>query len=131
MRKLILFIPIFIITGTLLLFLFDPPFKCKLEFENHTIEYDWRIFNNDFCNYRTHDHCADNEFNKYNAEIELLNKLAESYDGQKVIENRLMEVVNQLPMYKRIYSNLTKSSELKVDSIIKYREEIFQRIWIE
>ena len=131
MKKLILIIPIFIIIGTLVLFLFDPAFERELEFENHTVEYDWRIFNNDFCNYRTHDHCANNEFNKYNAEIELLLKLCESYNGQKTIENRLTEAVNQLPMSKRIYSELTNSSELKVDSIIKHRNEIFQKMWIQ
>ena len=130
MKKLILIIPIFILIGILMLFLLDPAFKRELEFQNHTVEYDWRIFNNDFCNYRTHDHCADNEFNKYNAEIELLNKLTESYNGQKTIENRLIEAVNQLPMSKRIYTDLTNSSELQVDSIIKYQNEIFQKMWI-
>ena len=131
MKKLILIIPIFIIVGTLFLFLFDPAFERTMKFENHKVEYDWHLFNNAYCSYRTYDHCADNEFNKYNAEIELLNKLCESYNGKKTIENRLIEAVNQLPMSKRIYSELTKSSELKVDSIIKYRNEIFQKMWID
>ena len=131
MKKLILIIPIFIIVGTLFLFLLDPAFERTMKFENHKVEYDWYVFNNAYCSYWTHDHCADNEFNKYNAEIELLNKLCESYNGKKTIENRLIEAVNQLPMSKRVYSELTKSSELKVDSIIKYRNEIFQKMWID
>lgn len=111
-----------------ILFRFDPAFKRDLTFAGHTVEYDWRIFNSIYCNYISNDHCRDNNTNKLNAEIELCRYLLDNFNGDQRVEQKLKEIVSCTYRLDMAYGELPGSNEIKIDTLRKYKEQIFRPI---
>jgi hypothetical protein len=109
----------------------DPIFKRKLVFDKHIVEYDWQVFNNSYCNYKTGGHCFTNNYNRWSAEISLATTLIDNYRGQESYKRKIFELVNGRNSLKYNYNRITNNSELNIDSLIKYQEEIFTPIGIE
>ncbi|PCJ63616.1 MAG: hypothetical protein COA58_15885 [Bacteroidetes bacterium] len=130
MKKIII-ISLFILSGIGSLYLIDPAFEHKLSFENYAIKYDWRIFDNSYCNFKTGGHCFTNKTNKTNAEIELYRQLVVNYNGEEKIEQMLKEVVNKTYRFDMAYSELTKTRNVEIDSLKKYKELVFRKIMLK
>ncbi|WP_027420717.1 hypothetical protein [Crocinitomix catalasitica] len=113
------------------LYFYDPSFLRTLKFDKFEVDYNWRIFNNSYCNKKTHGHCATNDFNKINAEISLVKKLVENYDGQSNYKIKIEETVRNNGWLSIRYSKLTDDAEVNIDSLIKYKDEVFVNMWIK
>lgn len=122
----ILTLSVLFLIGLLTLYLIDPAFKRKVTFDTYSVQYEWRIFNNSFCNSKTTDQCFTNKTNKVNAEIELYLKLTNHVEGNKQIENKLMELVQSTYRFDRRYIELTQTNTIQIDSIKKYKDKIFR-----
>ncbi len=127
-RKKIVIPIVMVLLGLGLLFRFDPVFKRYVNFNKFSVEYEWRIFNNLYCNSKTFGHCYTNETNKTNAEIELYKQLLDNFNGDEIIEQKLKEIVRNTYRFDRTYLELTNSNEIKIDSLKKYKDEIFRQI---
>lgn len=112
--------------GLVTLYLIDPAFKREVVFTDYSVQYEWRIFNNSFCNSRSGGHCFTNEINKENAEIELFLILLNNAVGNKQIENKLKEVVRSTYRFDRMYNDLTRTNTIQIDSLKKYKDYIFR-----
>ena len=126
--KIKITITILLFLGLATLFIIDPVFSRNVKFADYSVDYEWRIFNNSYCNIKTSDHCFTNATNKANAEIRLYRKLIENYKGQKIIKEKLESVVKTTYIFGMTYSDLTRSSVVKFDSIVKYKDQIFMDI---
>lgn len=125
---------IFIITFVILiigLYLFDPPLKRTIEFEGYKVEYEWRLFNNLYCNSKTAGHCHTNETNKINAEVKFYQQLLAGYNGQGKIKKKLIDAVGTTVRFRMRYIEITKSTPIKIDSLLKYKDEIFRPILLK
>ena len=120
-------VSIFLI-GFVIIYRFDPVIEREVSYENYSVKYDWRIFNNSYCNSKTAGHCYTNETNKTNAEIELYRQMLENYNGQENIKLKLIEVVNSTYRFNMIYSELTKTRRVEIDSLKKYKDIVFRKI---
>ena len=129
-KKILILVTIFLI-GLITLYRFDPVFKRKVSFENYSVEYEWRLFNNSYCNSKTAGHCYTNDTNKINAEIKMCRKMLDDYKGQENIKKKLIEIVNNTYRFKFTYQELTKTRRIKIDSVIKYKDEIFKIIMLK
>ncbi|KAA9331227.1 hypothetical protein [Adhaeribacter soli] len=122
----------FIVIGLLVilisLFITDPVFNQIVKYYNQEVQYEWRIFNNLFCYLKTAGHCYTNEVNRTNAEIELYRRLLDNYNGQENIEKKLSQVVKSSYRFERTYTDLTNSQTVKMDSLLKYKDQIFAPI---
>ena len=126
-KKILILLTIFFI-GLIILYRFDPVFKRKVSFENYSVEYEWRLFNNSYCNSKTAGHCYTNETNNINAEIKMCRKMLDDFNGQENIKKKLIEIVNNTYRFNVSYYELTKTKNIKIDSLIKYKDEIFKII---
>jgi len=123
----LILVSIFLI-GFVIIYRFDPVIEREVSYENYSVKYDWRIFNNSYCNSKTASHCYTNETNKTNAEIELYRQMLENYNGQENIKLKLIEVVNSTYRFNMIYSELTKTRRVEIDSLKKYKDIVFRKI---
>jgi len=123
----LILVSIFLI-GFVIIYRFDPVIEREVSYENYSVKYDWRIFNNSYCNSKTAGHCYTNETNKTNAEIELYRQMLENYNGQENIKLKLIEVVNSTYRFNMIYSELTKTRRVEIDSLKKYKDIVFRKI---
>ena len=114
-----------------MIYFIDPVFQRELRIGDYSTKYEWRIFNNSYCNYKTYDHCFTNQTNKLNAEIELYKNMLDNYDGEEKIENKLIEAVRNTYRFERTYSELTQTNEIKIDSLTKYKDKIFRKIYLK
>lgn len=119
---------VIVLIGLVTLYLFDPGFERNVSFDKYTVQYEWRIFNNSYCNSKTGGHCYMNETNKMNAEIELYRQLLGHYNGEEKIEQKLKEVVNKTYRFDMTYSELTKTRTVEIDSLKKYKDVVFRKI---
>ena len=117
-----------VLIGLGLIYRFDPVLTRKVNFEEYSVEYEWRIFNNLYCNFKTNGHSYSNETNKINAEIKLYRQLLEDFNGEERIEQKLKEIVKNTYRFHRTYSELTNSNEIQIDSLKKYKDEVFRQI---
>ncbi|MGZ5243034.1 MAG: hypothetical protein ACXWW0_04100 [Bacteroidia bacterium] len=124
-NKYLIIISIVIVTICLGFYFIDPVFKRKLVFDKHTVEYDWQVFNNSYCNYKTGGHCYTNDYSRWNAEYILAKTLIENYEGQESYKSKIFELVNERESMKFRYKKITRNTEMDIDSLIKYKEEIF------
>ena len=113
------------------LFVFDPGFNRTEKFADYSTEYEWRIFNNSYCNWKTHGHCADNNLNKLNAERRLWQTLAENYNGEKTVKEKLENIVLNNSQFHRTYTGYLKITKINVDSIVKHKDELFEQLYID
>ena len=120
-----------ILVSGILLFVFDPAFNRTEKFADFSTEYEWRIFNNAYCNWKTHGHCADNNLNKINAERKLWKTLAENYGGEKNIKEKLENVVLSHYQFHMTYTEHLKIVEINIDSIIKHKDDLFEQLFID
>ena len=125
MKKRVLIIALLLIAGLVCLYIFDPPFTRTVEFGDYSVEYRWRIFNNFHQTLKTFGHCPTNEIERYTGEVTLYKKLIENYHGQEEIKEYLVEVVKTKYGFATTYLELTGNSEIDIDTIIKYKDEIF------
>lgn len=117
-----------ILISILTFYFFDPAFKREVIFEEYSVQYDWRIFNHSFCKSKNLELCSSNKTNKTNAEIELYLKLLSLADKNKQIENKLKEVVRSTYRFHRTYIELTRSDDIQIDSLRKYKNQIFKKV---
>jgi hypothetical protein len=110
------------------LYFWDPVFHKTVKFADQTASYEWRLFNNSFCNRQTAGHCFDNETNKLNAEIQLYQTALENYKGQPEIRAEIKNAVKASDRFSHIYFEQTTSKEIIFDSIFKYKDAIFKTI---
>ena len=127
MKKIII-ISILILTVIGTAYFIDPVFESEVSFFNYSVKYEWRIFNNSYCNSKTAGHCYTNQTNKLNAEIELYRQLLDNYNGEIKIEQKLKDVVNKTYRFDRIYSELTKTRNVEIDSLQKYKDQVFKTL---
>lgn len=127
-KKKILVLSILVLILTGLLYRFDPAIKREVNFDKFSFEYEWRIFNNLYCNSKTQGHCYTNETNKINAEIKLYRHLLDSFNGEPKIADKLREIVKTTYRFDRAYIELTNSNQIEIDSLKKYKDEIFRQI---
>lgn len=125
MKIKIVIIAIVLILGLVTLFIFDPVFTRKLEFADYSVDYKWRIFDNMYCKITARDHCWGNSTYKADAEIRLYRKLIDNYNRQKIIKEELERIVKTSYRFGMAYSDLTKGSVVDIDTIIKYKDQIF------
>lgn len=114
-----------------LIYFIDPAFERSVTFDSYSAKYEWRLFNNSYCNSKTAGHCFTNEINRTNAEIELYLMLLEHMDSNEQIEKKLKEVVKETYRFERTYSELTQTNEIRIDSLRKYKDEIFRKIMLK
>lgn len=126
-NKLVIMIVI-LFFGLVAMYWFDPPFKREVKFENFAVQYEWRVFNNLYCNSKTKGHCYTNEINKLNAEVELYRRLLDNYNGAEKIEAKLKDIVGSTYRFDRTYRDLTRSDKIEMDSLVKYKDKIFKQI---
>lgn len=117
--------------GLGVLYFIDPIFKREVTFDDYSAEYEWRLFNNSYCNTKTAGHCYTNETNRPNAEIKLCLTLLKHVDSNEQIEKKLKEVVTETYRFERTYSELTQTDEIRIDSLRKYKYEIFRKIMLK
>ena len=127
MKKIII-ISVLILIGIGTIYFIDPTFERKVTFDNYSVKYEWRFFNNSYCNSKTGGHCYTNETNKINAEIELYLQLLENYNGEEKIEQKLKEVVNKTYRFDMAYSELTETRIVEMDLLKKYKGIVFKKI---
>ena len=120
-----------ILIAVLGLFFIDPAFSRTKNFADFSTMYDWRIFDNSFCSWKSKGHCADNKFNELNAERRLWLTLAENYKGEYSIKEKLENVVLSHYHFHMIYTEHLKIAEINIDSIVKHREELFEPLFID
>lgn len=130
-KKKIFLSTLVVLIGIGLLFRYDPIFKNNVNFDRYYVEYEWRIFNNLYCNFKTYGHCYTNETNKINAEIELYKQLLDNFEKEEIIEKKLKEIVRTTYRFDRTYRELTNSKEIEIDSLKKYKDEIFRQIMLK
>lgn len=121
-------ISVLIFAGIVVLFFTDPAFEREVTFDVYSVKYKWRMFDHSYCNFKSAGHCFSNETNKLNAEIELYRQLVDHCNGSGKIERKLKEVVNTTYRFDMTYSALTNSRRFEMDSLIKYKEQIFRPI---
>ncbi|MDX1373188.1 MAG: hypothetical protein R3321_11990 [Nitrososphaeraceae archaeon] len=126
--KRIVIISVSILAGIISLFIVDPAIVRELSFDQYTSEYEWHLFNNSFCNLQSSGHCHTNKTNKINAEVELWLQLLSNYRGEEKRKKKLKEVVNNSDYFHEKYYELTQSKTIEIDSLIKYKKEIFSRV---
>ncbi|PKG42775.1 hypothetical protein [Psychroflexus sp. MES1-P1E] len=114
-----------------LIYFIDPAFQRSVTFDSYSAKYEWRLFNNSYCNSKTAGHCFTNETNRTNAEIELYLTLLEHVESSEQIEKKLKKVVKETYRFERTYSELTQTDEIRIDSLRKYRDEIFRKIMLK
>lgn len=127
---------ILILTGIILIvsviiYRIDPVFKREVSFDKYSVKYEWRIFNNSYCNSKSAGHCFTNKVNRINAENELYIQLLDNYNGEEKIEQKLKEVVNKSYRYDMTYSDLTKTRNVEIDSLKKYKDIVFRKIMLK
>ncbi|MFB9865647.1 hypothetical protein [Rufibacter immobilis] len=124
--------PTFIVLGLLVilisLFITDPAINRAVKYGDQEAQYDWRLFNNAFCNLKTAGHCFTNEVNRTNAEITLYRLLLDNYNGQEEVKKHLTQVVKSIYQFDRTYTELTNSQEVRMDSLLKYKDQVFAPI---
>ncbi len=130
MKKIII-ISILILLGLGTTYFIDPVFEREVRFDNYSVKYEWRIFNNSYCNSKTAGHCFTNQTNKLNAEIELYRQLLDNYNGEEKIKQKLKDVVNKTYRFDMTYSEITKTRNVEIDSLKKYKDEIFRKIMLK
>lgn len=126
--KITIFISMLLLLGISAAYYFDPAFESEVKFDEFSTKYEWRIFNNSYCNSKTYGHCFTNEINKLNAEIELYRQLLENYNGEKLIESKLKKAINESVRFKTIYTEITNSKNIEIDSLKKIKDVIFAKI---
>ena len=109
----------------------DPTIEREVSFDKYSVKYEWRIFNNSFCNSKTEGHCFSNQTNKLNAEIELYRQLLDNCNDEEKIKQKLKVVVNNTYQFDMTYSELTKTRNVEIDSLKKYKDEIFRTIMLK
>lgn len=130
-KKSILVIVILLTISFGLIYFFDPAIERTVTFDGYSAKYEWRLFNNSYCNSKTGGHCFTNETNRTNAEIELYLTLLEHVDSNEQIEKKLKDVVKGTYRFERTYSELTQTGEIRIDSLRKYKDEIFRKIMLK
>ena len=131
MKKSVLASSLVLISGLIALFIVDPEITKTISFGEYSADYEWRIFNNSFCNLKTDGHCYSNETNRINAELELYHKLIEDYKGQEEIKAKLEDVVKNTYRFNMTYREVVESSTVDINSIISNKDIIFRKIVIK
>ena len=126
--KRIVIISLLVLVGLGMVYFIDPAFEREVTFDKYSAKYEWRIFNNSYCNFRTAGHCFTNQINKLNAEIEIYREILDNYNGEEKIERKLKDVVNKTYRFDMIYSELTKTRNVEIDSLKKYKDIVFRKI---
>ena len=120
-----------LIVTSIVLFIFDPAFTRTIKFDIHEVQYKWRLFDNEFCNLQTGGHCHTNYTNQFNAKVELYTKVIATYKDQEEIGIQLIKVIIQNPRLFQTFEELTNSKEIQIDSLVKYKDEIFKSILLK
>lgn len=128
--KILILIGIVLIVSVIL-YRIDPVIKREVSFDKYSVKYKWRIFNNAHCNSKSAGHCLTNKVNRINAESELYKLMLENYNGDEKIEKKLKEVVNKSYRYDMTYSDLTKTRNVEIDSLKKYKDIVFRKIMLK
>ena len=58
-------------------------------------------------------------------------QMLDNYKGQKNIEQELTEIVNRNERLNNIYRELTKTNKIEIDSLIKYKDKVFEYIMLK
>ena len=133
MKRIIIFLLVFatVLSSFFSLYFYDPAFTRSVKFGKYEETYEWRVFNNSYCNFSTDGHCHTNETNQFNAEIRLARKLLNLAKSDHQISEKLIEIVKNKDWYFYTYSKLTRSEKVELDSLIKYREEVFRPLLLK
>ncbi len=117
-----------LLLGFAILFFTDPVIEREVSFDLYSVKYEWRIFNNAYCNIKTAEHCFTNATNKTNAEGKLCLLLLQFMGDSKTAEVKLEQIVLGRIRFKNTYAELTKTNEIILDSLQKHKQEIFKTI---
>jgi hypothetical protein len=130
MRKALLAI-IIVVLAFLGLYIIDFPIQRTISFDSIEATYDWRLFDNLYCNSKSGGHCFTNGLNRANASLEIYRKLLEDYNGQPKVKEYIENSVSSTYRLHRIYIELTGSSEVNIDTIVNVKSELLKPIMLK
>lgn len=113
------------------LLIIEPSWIRTIPVGDKEIKYEYYLFDNRYCQYRSGGHCTSNGFNKHNAICAFAIHFLDNEPMNDLSGSVLKELIHLDPFIENRTHDKGDLSNINIDTICKYRYELFRPFFIK